>query len=299
MNGFYAFLDSLIPATVNIHAIIPNTNPSASTLGPERLGSGTIIDDTGHILTVGYVVLGAKQVAVHLQTGEQVPARVVDIDFDSGLAVLHAEVRGAPGVSLGDSSTVSRGQAGLVVASTGPTERCVTEGIVTSLEAFDAYWEYMLERAILTTAVNRGFGGGAFVTLEGVMVGVVSLNLGGLKDWTMIIPLEHFHRIKDDLFLHGQVSDRVPRAWLGMSPMPSPRGLVVFSLTPNGPAERSGVRTGDILLSINGQEVIDRPDLYRRLWQHRAGAEITLGILRDGTARTMPIRSQDRAIFFG
>jgi S1-C subfamily serine protease len=298
LNGFYAFLDRLIPATVNIHAFIPDTNPSASILGRERLGSGTIIDDAGHILTVGYVVLGARQIIVHLQTGEQMPARIVDMDFDSGLAVLYADVPGLPGIALGDSSSVERGQTGLVVASTGPAERCVTEGIITSLDPFDAYWEYMLERAILTTAVNRGFGGGAFVTLAGVMVGVMSLNLGGLKDWSMIIPLDAFHRIKDDLLLHGQVSGRVSRAWLGLSPMPSPRGLVVFGLTANGPAERAGVRAGDIILSLNGHEVIDRPDLYRRLWEHRAGAEITLGILREGAMRTMTVQSQDRAIFF-
>jgi serine protease Do len=262
------------------------------------MGSGLVIDDAGSILTVGYVVMGARSITVNLQTGDEIPARLLDIDFDSGLAVLHADVDGIPSVTLGDSSDLQRGQAGLIIASTSPTERRVTEGIVTTTEAFDAYWEYMLERAILTTAVNPGLGGGAFVTLDGIVRGIVSLNLGDLKDATMIIPLEYFHRIKDELLLRGRVSSRMSRAWIGMYPMPSPRGLVVFGLTANGPAMRSGVQQGDIILGLNGHEVIDRPELYRQLWKHQAGADIVLDIMREGKAHTITIHSQDRAVFF-
>lgn len=298
VNGFYKFLENIIPATVHIHTRIAPEHPSATILGTERMGSGIIIDDIGLILTVGYVVLGAQSIVVNLPQGDEVAARLVDIDFDSGLAVLQADVPHVAGLTLGDSSDLSRGQMGLVIASSGPKERRVSEGFITALEAFDAYWEYMLERAILTTATNLGLGGGVFVTLDGVMRGVVSLNLGDLRDATMIIPLEYFHQIKDELLLHGQVASRVPRAWLGLSPMPSPRGLVVFGITAHGPAARAGVQPGDIIVGLNGHEILDRPELYRQLWQHQAGAAIVLDILRDGRAHTITVQSQDRGAFF-
>jgi S1-C subfamily serine protease len=298
VNGHYTFLEKIIPATVNIRAYVRSAHPSADILGTERAGSGTLIDDVGHILTVGYVVLGAERVVVTLQQGEEVQARVVYIDFESGLAVLQADIHGALSMPLGDSRTLQRGQMGLILAATDTTERRVTAGLVTAIEAFDAYWEYMLDRAILTTAVNAGFGGGAFVTLAGVMVGVVSLNLGGLKDSTMVIPLESFLRIHEELVIYGRVHSRVPRAWVGIYPMPSPRGLVVFGVTSGGPADRAGVQPGDIILSIDDHEVLERPDLYRHLWQHQAGEEVVLILRREGMRHVIPIRSQDRAIFF-
>lgn len=298
MNGYYTFLEKIMPATVNIRAYVRPDHPSADILGTERAGSGTLIDDVGHILTVGYVVLGAERILVTLQQGEQVQAHVVYIDFESGLAVLQADIRGAVSMPLGDSGTLQRGQMGLILAATDTTERRVTAGLVTAIEAFDAYWEYMLDRAILTTAVNAGFGGGAFVTLAGVMVGVVSLNLGGLKDSTMVIPLESFLRIRDELFIYGRVRSRVPRAWVGLYPMPSPRGLIVFGLTSGGPADRAGVKPGDMLLSIDDHEVLDRPTLYRHLWQHQAGEEVVLILMREGMRHVVAIHSQDRALFF-
>lgn len=298
MNGYYAFLEQMIPATVHIHTLVRAAHPSANILGAEREGSGTLIDDAGHILTVGYVVLGAEELTVTLQQGEQVPARVLHIDFESGLAVLQAEVGGTVCMTLGDSSQLHPGHMGLILAATETTERRVTEGIVTAIGPFDAYWEYMLDRAILTTAVNAGYGGGAFMTLEGVMVGVVSLNLGGLKDASMVIPLDYFLRIRDEILVHGSVRSRIPRAWIGMYPMPSPRGLIVFGVTSDGPADLSGVKPGDIILSINDHEIVDRPELYKHLWQHEAGEEIILMLIREGKRHVIPVQSRDRAVFF-
>jgi S1-C subfamily serine protease len=298
VNGYYAFLEKMIPATVNIHTVVRPSHPSASILGTERTGSGTLIDTAGHILTVGYVVLGAERLLVTSQRGEQASARIAHIDFESGLAILQADLDGTFSVPLGDSGTLRPGQMGLILAATGTTERRVTEGFVTAVTVFDAYWEYMIERALMTTAVNPGFGGGAFVTLEGGMVGVVSLNLGGLKDSTMVIPLEYFVRIREQMLAHGRVRNHIPRAWIGISLMPSSRGLLVFGVTANGPADHAGVKPGDIILSINDHEVLDRPDMYRHLWQHQAGEEIILMLLREGRRHVVPVHSQDRAVFF-
>jgi len=298
LNGFYKFLEQLIPATVSIHTLIRQDHPTASLLGVERSGSGTLIDGDGLILTVGYVVLGAEELSVTLQRGEEAPARVVYIDHESGLAVVRADMHGTDYMTLGESNALAPGQTGLLIAATGSTERQVTEGVITGVEPFDAHWEYMLERAVLTTGENPGLGGGAFVTLDGVMTGIVSLNLGGLKDATMIIPVEYFLRNRDDILAHGQVRNRIARAWIGMHPMPSPRGLMVFGVIEDGPADMAGVRPGDLIVSLDDQEVSDRADLYRRLWQHQAGEDVIIMVMREGRRHVMPISSTDRAMFY-
>ncbi len=243
MNGYYKFLEQLIPATVNIHTMVKRNHPSASILGTERAGSGTLVDRHGHILTVGYVVLGAEELTVTLQPGQEAEARVVYIDFESGLALLQADVDVDDHVPVRDSGELEVGQMGLLLASTDAMARRVTEGVITGIEPFDAHWEYMLDRAILTTADNPGFGGGAFVTLGGEMVGVVSLNLGGLKDASMIIPLDDFLQNRDEVLAHGRVRNRVPRAWVGVHPMPLPRGLIIFGVTEDGPAHKGWGQT--------------------------------------------------------
>lgn len=298
LNGYYKFLEQLIPATVHIHTMAKRNHPSSGILGAERAGSGTLIDQHGHILTVGYVVLGAETLTVTLQQGEEASARVVYIDFESGLALLQADVSVASHVPVSDSSGLETGQMGLLLASTDMMERRVTEGVITGIEPFDAHWEYMVDRAILTTGENPGFGGGAFVTLGGVMTGVVSLNLGGPKDASMIIPLDYFLDVRDEVITHGRVRSRVPRAWIGVHPMPSPRGLIIFGVTEDGPAHIAGVKPGDILVSLEDQEVGDRATLYQRLWEHQAGEEVVLIVLREGHRHVLPIQSQDRAEFW-
>lgn len=298
MNGYYKFLEQLIPATVNIQTQVKAGHPSVSVLGAERAGSGTLIDAEGHILTVGYVVMGAEAITVTLQTGEEAQARIVHIDYESGFALLKSDVRHRPTIPLGEVRALQPGQMGLLIASTDLTERRVTEGIITSLGPFDAYWEYMVDHAILTTGENPGLGGGAFITLTGEMVGIVSLNLGGLKDASMVIPMDYFQRVRDDLMRYGYVTERTPRAWIGLYPMPSPRGMIVFGITPTGPADVAGVQAGDVILSLDDQEVADRVMLYQRLWQHQAGEEIVLSIMREGRKHILPVMSQDRATFY-
>ncbi len=298
MNGFYKFLEQLIPATVSIHTIVKRNHPTAQILGIERSGSGTLIDGNGHILTVSYIVLGAETITVTLKQGEEVAARVVYIDHESGLAVVQAEISGADRIPLGESSRLAAGQQGLLIAATDETERRVTEGIITGIEPFDAYWEYMLDRAVLTTGENPGLGGGAFITLQGEMTGIVSLNLGGLKDVTMIIPIEYFTRHYDEILTHGRVLSRIPRAWIGMYPMPSPRGLIVFGVIENGPAQQAGVKPGDLIISLDDEDAANRVNLYQRLWQHQAGEDIGLTVMREGQRHVLSIASQDRAVFY-
>lgn len=211
---------------------------------------------------------------------------------------MQADVRSVDPVPLGDSTELAIGQMGLLIAATEATERRVTEGVVTGVEPFDAHWEYMIDRAILTTGENPGLGGGAMVTLDGAMVGVVSLNLGGLKDATMIIPIEYFIRHREDILQYGRICDRIPRAWIGVYPVPSPRGLIVFGVIDDGPASTAGIKPGDFIVSLAEYEISSRVELYQRLWEYEAGEELILMIMREGRRHVIPILSRDRAEFY-
>ena len=232
MDASVDFARHLLQTVVSLHVSVPRTHPSARILGNERMGSGVVIDPAGLILTVNYVVMGARRIRVTLTTGRRLDARLVAQDFESGLAVLRVASAGLTAATLGSSEQVRLGTPVFAIGAQGPTERRVASGLVTDLGEFDAYWEYLLDRGIVSSAANPGFGGGPLFDLSGAVVGVVSLNLEGIGRESLAIPVEHFTRHRRELLAHGRVTSRPPRAWIGVFPHPVEEGLVVAGLVP-------------------------------------------------------------------
>jgi S1-C subfamily serine protease len=298
VNDYLRFLEDVVPATVSIHTVIPQRHPSARILGTERMGSGAIIDDQGHILTVGYVVMGARTIDVTLSDQRQFPATLVCQDFESGIAILQAPARDLPTVPLGRSASLKEGDKVVIVAATDRTQRMASPGFISALRTFDAYWEYMLERAILTTAMNPGFGGGPLLDAYGHMVGVLSLNLNSPKEMSLAIPIDLFHRIKDSVFAFGAIAGRRPRPWVGFYTEPVEGGVAVIGLIPNAPASRAGMEVKDLILELDGVEVTGRRELYELMWRKRAGDQLTFTVQRGEDIREIRVTSMDRADFY-
>ena len=299
MNAYLKFLEQVVPATVCIKTEIPETHPTSSILGTERMGSGTLIDPRGFILTVGYVVLGASSIIITLQDRREFPGRVVYHDFESGISILKIRATNLPNAFIGNTQELSTGQSVLIVAATNPQERRASDGVITSISPFDAYWEYMLDKAIFTMAINPGFGGGALLNYRGEIIGIVSLNLGFIKDCSMVIPIDYFLRHKEELFKEGTVTRTSRRAWLGFYIMPSYQGVLIYGLVAGGPAEKAGLKTGDIIIYLDGYEVGgSRTNLYKELWKRQAGQEISITIVRQGKLITLSLLSADRAEFY-
>jgi S1-C subfamily serine protease len=298
MDAPVSLAADIVAATVTIHARVPEEHPSAEILGQDRMGTGSLIDREGHVLTVNYIVLGADQVRVVFLNGRECPARIVARDFESGLALLKIPPGRYPTVPLGDSRLLKSGHAAFVIASVGDENRRVASGTVTALEPFDAYWEYMLERAILFTAPNPGVGGGPLVNGAGQMVGVVSLNLNEIARMSLAIPVEVYTEHADEIRRLGGVPGRRPRAWVGFYAQPSDEGIVVAGVVPRGPAERSGLEEGDLILAVDDEQVADRPALYRTLWKRRAGERVRLTVMRKNAVKTLAVDTQDRAEFY-
>lgn len=215
-----------------------------------------------------------------------------------GLALLKVKRQGLHAVDLGDSTPVERGEPVFLLASTGPRERQVSGGMVTYVGEFEAYWEYLIERAIVSSAPNPGFGGGSLFTLEGKMIGVVSLNLNEIARNSLSIPIESYLDHRKELLSFGKVVSRPPRAWLGLFAHPLEEGVMVAGLVPNGPGERSGLREGDVIVAVNSRGISTRKDLYLSLWRHGPGERISLEVMRDSALADVVITSGDRADFY-
>jgi S1-C subfamily serine protease len=288
----------LLSSVVNIHAEVPAAHPSTQILGAERMGSGTVIDSTGFILTVNYVVMGGETIQISSARGRRFRAEIAAQDFDVGLALLKVKRKDLHAAELGSSEAIERGMPAFVLASTGPQERRVSGGVVTYLGEFEAHWEYLLERGIVTSAVNPGFGGGPLFTMTGQMIGVVSLNLNEIARSSLAIPIECYREHRDELLRFGRVTSRPKRAWLGLFVHPLEEGVVVAGLIPGGPGERSGLREGDMILSLNSEEIPTRKDLYRCLWRHGPGERVSFEVMRENELKRLEITSGDRAEFY-
>ena len=297
MNASVSLIGRVLPATVHVRSEVPSEHPSARLLGTERMGSGTIIDASGLILTVNYVVLGASEVRVTLLDGREYLAEVVRHDFGSGLGLLRIAEGRLPSLPLRRSSELRLGDEVFLVASVGEGEARISNGGVSHLGPFDANWEYVLERAIMTTAMNPGLGGGPLLDLQGRVVGVVSLNLNEIGRFSLAIPAEYYLDARAE-FLAGGSRGMGTRAWLGVFCYAMNHHVVIAGVLPGGPGDTAGLKAGDVVLAVDGREVPDRASLYRSLWRRRPGEPVTLKVFRGNEARTVTVASGDVVEFF-
>jgi S1-C subfamily serine protease len=298
MNAAVRLLERSLPSTVHVRTRVPEPHPSAAILGTERAGSGTVVSTDGLILTVQYIVLGADHIEVSLIDGTTAEAEVLAQDFTTGIALLRIESRTLPAARLHSSTGIAAGEEVFLLASAAENTRRASNGAVMSIEAFDAYWEYSLDRAITTTAVNPGLSGGGMYDANGQMVGIVSLDLNEIGRMTLAIPVENFLDHRDELLRHGRRVSHSPRAWLGLYCYTLRDRLVVAAVLPGTPAEEAGLKPGDLLLTLNGRAVRARRDLYHQLWEHRPGESFHCTIFRESEVKQLTIQAGNVEEFF-
>lgn len=300
MNASVKLIEQVIPSTVAIRVTVPSQHQSAQLLGTERMGSGAVVSPDGYILTVNYIVIGASQVQVSMIDNTQLGADVVAQDFASGIAVLKVSQTGFPAVPLQPSTALHAGDEVFLVASAGEENgRRVNGGGLTSVSHFDAYWEYSLERALTSTAMNPGLGGGPMFDMRGRMVGVVSLNLNEIGKFSLAIPVEHFTEHQDELLRYGRRVTRPSRAWIGMYSYTLKEHLVIAGLLPDGPGAKAGLKSGDVILAIDEKETPDRRVFYEQLWSRPAGETVLFRVFRNNAAQDIPVVSGNVEEFFG
>jgi len=291
-------MSKVLPATVHIRADIPEAHPSSRILGTERMGTGTIIDPSGLVLTVNYVVLGAPQVRVTLLDQRAYVADVVHHDFASGLALIRLPDHGLPSLPLRRLAGLELGDDTFIVASVGEGAARVSNGAISYIGPFDANWEYVLERAVMTTAMNPGLGGGPLLDARGEVLGVVSLNLNEIGRFSLVVPAEYYLDATDRFLAHSHPGGLPGRAWLGIFSYAMKEHVVIAGLLPGGPGEQAGLKAGDVILAVDGDEVRDRRTFYQLLWRRRPGDEVTLRVFRGRQEQTVRVASGDVEEFF-
>ena len=298
MDAPVSLVKQLLETVVNLHTTVPRDHPSAAILGQERMGSGVVVDESGLILTVNYVVMGAQTVQVSFLKGRRQRAEVVAQDFETGLAVLRIKRQGLRAAALAPTEGLDRGLPVVAVGSTGAQERRASGGHITYLGEFEAYWEYLLDRGVVSSAANPGYGGGGLFDLAGRVIGILYLNLNEVARSSLAIPVDAYQTHEEELLRYGRVVSRPKRAWLGVFAHALEEGVVVAGVVPGGPGEKGGLREGDLIVSFNAEEVGSRRDLYTRLWRHEPGERLSIEVMRDNKVCHVEVTGGDRADFF-
>src|SRR6266403_1443453 len=288
----------LLQSVVYIHTTVSRDHPSTRILGNERLGSGVVVDASGLILTVNYVVMGAQTISVAFQKGRRAKAEIVAQDFEIGTALIKVNRQGLIAAEIGTGDVVERSDEVVLLGAMQPQERRATGGFVTYVGEFEAYWEYLIDRGIISNAPNPGYGGGGLFTMTGRLAGTVSLNLNEIARSSLPIPVGFYRSHRDEMVRYGRVVSRPRRAWLGIFAHMVEEAVVIAAVAPEGPGDRGGLQAGDLIVSLNAEEVGSRRDLYMSLWRHEPGEALTLEVMRDNKMRRFEVKGGDRAHFF-
>jgi len=292
----------ILKAIVKIRAVIPKDAHSAGTLGTEREGNGVVIDSKGHILTIGYLIVEAETIEVTGPEDKPLKATFIGYDHNTGFGLLRTEkpFEVVP-MKLGQSSEVKEGEP-VLVAGFGGTDSVQVARVISRKE-FTGYWEYLLEDAIFTAPAYSNFGGAALVDRDGKLLGIGSLftqiMIPGLASipCNVFVPIDLLNPILNDLKTTGR-SGKAPRPWLGINAEEAHGRVFITRITPGGPAEKAGLKPGDLILTVNKNAVGGLADFYRKVWAlGNAGVDVSLGILQGIEIRDIKMRSADRYQF--
>ena len=217
-----------LPSLVFVRAEIPARHPTAAILGEERMGSG-VATGPDVVVTAHYLVLGASRIQLQGADGHKRAVKHVAVDHDSGLAVLSLE--GAPLRAAAFSEDGARpGMPVFMLTCTGERDFKGATGHVTQVGPFEAFWEYMLDGAIMTTAVNPGLAGAPLFDAAARAVGVVTLGLAAVGRYSLAIPIGLYLRRRQELE-SGQMAGSV-HAWVGVYPQNQDGGVALTGVVP-------------------------------------------------------------------
>ena len=216
------------------------------------MGTGVAIE-AHRVLTAHYLLLGASEVKVRASDGRSRSVERSVVDHETGLGLLEL---GGPELrpARTEKRRVVPGLPVFLLTCTSPEERKGATGHVSWIGPFEAFWEYMLDRAIMTTVINPGLSGAPLFDGDARLLGVISLGISAVGRSSLAIPFELYLAHRSEL-LGERPRLGPPRAWIGFYPHAYDGGVVVTGVVPNGPADRAGLAQGDLVLSVDGKPV--------------------------------------------
>ncbi len=274
------------------------------------LGSGVIVSPEGFILTNNHVVESADEIEVALADGRKASARVVGADPDTDLAVLRVDLKDLPTISFAPFEQVQVGDVVLAIGNPFAVGQTVTMGIVSALGrnhlGINAFENFIQTDA----AINPGNSGGALVDVEGRLIGINTAiysnsRAGGSLGIGFAIPVSTAKTVMESIIATGQVV----RGYIGVEPqeitpemaealkLPRSSGALIAGVMRNGPADRAGVRPGDILVAVDNKPIDDTTTMLTQVAQLKPGSDAKLTIQRGNQqiALTVKVARRPRA----
>jgi len=325
-NGFSSVLSPALPAVVNISSTKIVKNQNAQNMpdiyndplfrhffgdqfprpnqGPQReqgLGSGVIVNADGYVLTNNHVVEDASDVEVFTQDRKKFKAKVIGTDARTDVAVLKIDASGLPTLTFGDSSKLKVGDVVFAIGQPFGVGETATMGIVSATGrglggAIEHYEDFIQTDA----SINPGNSGGALIDLRGNLVGINTAIIsggGGNQGVGFAIPINMARGVMDQIVEHGKVI----RGYMGVAiqavdpdmakafGLSHGGGALISDVSPNSPASKAGLQTGDIVLELNGQAVNGPDDLSVHISQMAPGSVAHLELFRNGQSKNVDV----------
>ncbi len=268
------------------------------------MGSGVIVSKDGYILTNNHVVKKADNIKVRLYNGKQLPAKVIGTDPKTDIAVIKINAKNLPVAELGNSDDVKVGQVVMAVGSplSKTLVNTVTMGIISAKgranEDLADYSDYLQTDA----AINPGNSGGPLVNVDGKVIGInsaIATQTGGFQGIGFAIPINMAKNIMEQLIKNG----KVVRGFLGVNIQPltpamakgfgveNARGGAVIAHVEDGtPADKAGLKTGDVIVALNGHKITDFNEFRGDIASTKPGTVVTLTIFRDGKKKDVKVK---------
>ncbi|HXZ07168.1 MAG TPA: Do family serine endopeptidase [Paraburkholderia sp.] len=268
-----------------------NNNRKEQEQPAANLGSGVIVSSEGYILTNQHVVDGADQIEIALADGRTTTAKVIGVDPETDLAVLKVNMTDLPTITLGRMDQTRVGDVVLAIGNPFGVGQTVTMGIVSALGR-NHLGINTFENFIQTdAAINPGNSGGALVDVNGNLLGIntaIYSRSGGSLGIGFAIPVSTARSVLESIITTGSVT----RGWIGVEPqdvtpeiaesfgLEQKSGAIVAGVLQGGPADKAGIKPGDILISVNGEEITDTTRLLNVIAQIKPGTEAKVHLVR-------------------
>ena len=255
------------------------------------LGSGVIVSPDGYILTNNHVIDAADEIEVVLADQRKAPAKVVGTDPETDLAVIRIDLKNLPVIVLGPSDAARVGDVVLAIGNPFGVGQTVTMGIVSALGRNNLHINRFENFIQTDAAINFGNSGGALIDTNGNLLGINSAiysQTGGSVGIGFAIPVSTAKSVMEAIIKHGQVV----RGWIGIETqditpeladsfgLAQQDGTIIAGVVRNGPADKAGIRPGDILVSVDGKKVANTNEMLNLIAQLTPGARSTMKLLR-------------------
>ncbi|HJN81463.1 MAG: trypsin-like peptidase domain-containing protein [Verrucomicrobiota bacterium] len=265
-------------------------------------GSGLVYRQDGIILTNSHVVENADKVKIVLNGGKEYDGEVIGVDRQSDIAVVKIDATGLTAAKMGDSGKTKVGEFAIAVGSPYELDYSVTVGHVSAKGRRVFTDRFMFDQDFIQTdaSINPGNSGGPLVNIYGEVIGINTLIRGLNTGIGFAVPVNLAKRVADMLIEDGKVT----RAWLGVSittlredadyrdlAVGVEDGVVVRQFVPGGPAENSDLELADVITAVDGNNVNSAEELKRELRLKKAGDSVMLGLMRNGEAREIEVKT--------